>query len=75
MTLRVIEFPKLPTETDDAESALTEALGLGLTGVVILGFDADGDIWRTITVNDPDALWLLEQAKHAILNGEHLDDE
>jgi len=56
----------LPTE-----QVLEEAKGQCSDGVVVLGFDTDGDLYFASSIADGGSvIWLLEQAKLALLSGE-----
>ena len=56
----------LPTD-----QVLEEAKGPCSDGVVVLGFDTDGDLYFASSIADGGSvIWLLEQAKLALLSGE-----
>lgn len=48
---------------------LAGARAAGLTDVVVLGYDADGDIYAGASHGAADTLWLIEQVKRWLLDG------
>ena len=51
------------------ERVLDGAMKRGLTGVVVLGYEADGNEFFSSSYADgPEVLWLLERLKLALLN-------
>jgi len=59
-----IEDRSIERILEDAKGELTEDL-------VVLGWDNNGDLYfGTTAKNGGDVLWLLEAAKHALLNQE-----
>lgn len=61
-------FTKLDIPTDQV---LTAAKGHCSDGVVVLGFDDDGELYFASSIADGGTvIWLLEQAKLALLNVE-----
>lgn len=53
------------------ERVLSEAQAAGLQGVVIVGWDANGELYFSASMADGgEVLWLFEKAKMALLNTE-----
>ena len=51
------------------DRVLDGAMNRGLTGVVVLGYDADGaEFFSSSYANGPEVLWLMERLKLALLN-------
>ena len=61
-------FPGVSPNSYDPNVMLAAAMRGSLTEVVIVGWDADGDLFFSSSVADgADCLWLLEKAKLALL--------
>ncbi len=64
----VVNFPGITTLDTDPYRALDFARNAGLTDVVILGYDSEGDEWFASSVADgAEVLWLLERLKLQLL--------
>lgn len=66
----VIDLPVITNLDLDPQRVLTKALDAGLTGgVVILGYDKDGDEYFASSISDGSSvLWLMERLKMKLLN-------
>lgn len=54
----------------DPKIMLEAACRVELDSVVIIGWDKDGELFFSASDGDgPECLWLIEKAKHALLNG------
>ena len=61
-------FPGITNKDFDADVMLEAASGQGLDSVIVIGWDKDGDLFFSSSMSDgPEALWLLEKAKAALL--------
>ena len=68
MSAKVIDFPGTTTLDSDPARVIERAQEAGLEGVVILGYDADGDEYFASSYADGgEVLWLLERAKLNLL--------
>lgn len=64
----VVPYTGVTTLDGDASLVLKDALVSGLTDVVVLGYDADGDEYFSSSMADGgDVLWLLERLKTQLL--------
>lgn len=64
----VVDFPGITTLDHPPERILQKAAEAGLTDVVILGYDKDGEEWFASSVsNGAEVLWLLERLKLELL--------
>lgn len=67
MTAQILDFTGITTLDLDPDRVLAQATGK-LQGVVVLGFDKDGDFHFASSYADGgDVLWLLEVAKKKLL--------
>lgn len=65
----VVFLPVVTRLDIPVERVLDMAKAAGLTQVLILGYDADGDeYFASNTADGPDNLWLLERAKKKLLD-------
>jgi len=65
----VVSFTGITRLDSDPTRVIEAALKAGLQGVVILGYDADGDEYFAGSYADGgDVLWLLERCKVALFN-------
>ena len=63
------------TSLDLPADRVLESMPKDLSSVVIVGYDAEGEFYFASSIaGGPETLWLLEQAKLALLNV-RLDDE
>jgi hypothetical protein len=68
MTAEIVNFPGVTTLDFPPESIIQKASEAGLTDVVILGYDKDGEEWFASSVADgAEVLWLLERLKLQLL--------
>lgn len=68
MTAGIIRFNGITKLNISAERVLEAAAEAGLTGVVLVGYDEDGDEYFASSYADGgEVLWLLERAKHKLL--------
>lgn len=66
MTENVVKFP---TNDKTPEEILKHALEMGLTDVIVIGYQPCGCEYRDTTLKDgPTALWLLERARHDLMH-------
>lgn len=71
MTAKIIPFTGI-TSLDVAPDAVLEAAKGKLEGVVLVGFDAEGELYAASSYADGGTvLWLLEKLKQNLLTGEH----
>lgn len=64
----VVELPIVTRLDLDPQRVLAGALEDGMTEVVIIGYDKDGDeVFRSSLADGADALWHLERAKLKLL--------
>lgn len=64
----VVPYTGVTTLNVDADLVVKDALVSGLTDVVVLGYDADGDEYFASSMADGgDVLWLLERLKAQLL--------
>lgn len=67
MTAQILDFNGITTLDLDPDRVLAKAGG-NLRGVVVLGYDQDGDFYFASSYADGgDVLWLLEVAKKKLL--------
>lgn len=67
--LKLLEFPGVPRLPLAAETILKK-VPEGMDTVVVLGWDKDGDFFfASSEPSGPEVVWLLEQAKFALLYG------
>lgn len=69
--LRVLTFPKAP-ETPPAPASVAndilKEVPEGMDTVVVVGWDKDGNFYlRSSEPSGPEVMWLLEQAKFALV--------
>lgn len=58
----VLSFP--PSDTMTVDQALDSAKARGLRDVLIVGYDADGElVFRSSRISRSDALWLAEKMR------------
>jgi hypothetical protein len=63
----VVEFSGVTKLDIPAERVITKAAKAGLTDVLVIGYDADGEFYFAGSMADGgDALWLLELAKRRL---------
>ena len=68
MTADVVTFPGITTLDLPPERIIQRAADAGLTDVVILGYDKDGEEWfASSTADGGEVLWLLERLKLQLL--------
>lgn len=68
MADNVVEFDGITRLDIPAERILKRALDAGLTQVVIMGYDAEGDEFFASSVADGGAvLWMMERSKMKLL--------
>jgi len=61
-------FPGVTANAYEPNIMLEAATRAGLTDVIIIGWDKDGELFFSASNgNGPEALWLIEQAKRALL--------
>lgn len=61
-------FPGITNQDFTADVMLEAATGQGLQSAVIVGWDAEGELFFSSSVSGgPEVLWLLEKAKAALL--------
>lgn len=64
----VVELPIVTRLDLDPQRVLAGAMEDGMTEVVIIGYDKDGDeVFRSSLADGADALWHLERAKLKLL--------
>lgn len=64
----VVELPIVTRLDLDPQRVLAGAMEAGMTEVVIIGYDKDGDeVFRSSLADGADALWHLERAKLKLL--------
>jgi len=64
----VVDLPVITRLKGDPQRVLTRALDTGLTDVVVLGYDADGEEYFVSSYADgAEVLWLLERLKLRLL--------
>lgn len=69
MTAKVFDFNGITTLDIDPDRVLSKAQGK-LQGVVVIGFDHDGEFYGASSYADGgNAIWLLEVCKKRILEG------
>lgn len=67
---KIIPFTGITVLDLDPDEVLEKTKGK-LEGLVLSGFDADGNIYMASTYSDGGTiLWLLEQCKNRIINGD-----
>ena len=65
--MTVVDFPGITNLDISPDRVLNRALGK-LDGVVVLGYDKDGqEYFKTSYADGGDMLWLLERAKLALM--------
>lgn len=65
---KVIDLPVITKLDLDPQRVLAKAVDAGLTDVVVIGYDADGDEYFASSVSDGGSvLWLIERAKTKLL--------
>lgn len=68
MTDNVIPLGNVTSLDLPADRVLEQAMGQGLEGVVLLGFDGDGDFYvKSSYADGGTVLWLMEMAKKKLL--------
>lgn len=68
MTDKVVEFPGITTLDLPPERVLQKALDKGLDGVVVMGYDEDGEEYFCSSYADGgEVLWLMERMKLKLL--------
>lgn len=61
-------FPGVTPNKYDPNITLEAATRAELTEVIVIGWDADGDLFFSASNGDgPECLWLIEKAKAALL--------
>ncbi len=64
----VVELPVVTTLPIPSQRLLRKAIDGGVTNVVIIGYDPEGEFWFASSDADGgDILWLLELAKKKLL--------
>lgn len=64
----VVDLPVITTLDLDPQRVIAKALEAGMTEVVIIGYDKDGDEYFASSVSDGgDVLWHIERAKLRLL--------
>ncbi len=64
----VVDLPVITTLDIDPRRILAKALEAGMTTVVVVGVDKDGNEFFASSIADgADALWHLERAKYRLL--------
>lgn len=65
----VVNLPVITRLDLDPERVLQAALDEGMTGVVVIGFDADGDeYFASSYANGADVLWLMKRCEKRLLD-------
>jgi hypothetical protein len=65
----VVLFPGVTAKDFDPDVMLQVARRIGLSQVVILGYDKEGAEYFSSSVSDgPEVVWMLERAKHFLMN-------
>lgn len=65
----VVDFPGPSTLPEDPARTLQRAAEAGLQQVLVIGWDNEGQFWACAShPSGPDALWLLESCKQALLD-------
>lgn len=65
----VVDFGGITRLPSDPQRVIEHASEAGLTNVVIIGYDADGDeYFRSSDADGGDVLWLLERARLKLLS-------
>lgn len=73
MTAKVLQFPGITRLDVDPDQVLESAVG-EVDGVLVLGFDKDGEFYCASSYADgATALWLMELCKKELLR-DHSDD-
>jgi hypothetical protein len=68
MTDNVVDLPVITRLDIPPEKVLSRALEAGLTDVVVIGYDADGqEYFASSKADGKDVLWLLERGKICLL--------
>ena len=66
--MSVVDFPGISRLDSDPARVLEHAMQAGLTDVVVIGFDAEGnEYFRASAADGGDVLWHLERAKHKLI--------
>ncbi|MBX3703980.1 MAG: hypothetical protein KF822_09420 [Steroidobacteraceae bacterium] len=68
MTAKVIEWNGITRHDVPAERILQGALDHGMEGVVLMGYDNDGELYLASSYADGGTvLWLMEQLRHRLM--------
>ena len=71
----VVVLPVVTRLDASPERVLQAAIDAGLTGAVVLGWDADGNEYFSSSMADGGEVnWLLDRCKHKILSGVDSED-
>lgn len=69
MTGEVVFLDNVTTLDLPPDRILERAIGECPGGVIVMGYDADGDMYFASSIaSGPDCLWLMEKAKAALLD-------
>lgn len=64
----IIDLPVITTLDHEPDKILREATGKGLTDIVIMGWDKDGELYfASSTADGGEVLWLMEHAKKELM--------